>query len=856
MPNILFQSTSADGTTVALSYSVNGTARTFSTTNANVQAQGKAGVQIQGTSVTMPQQGISRLRIEGWSGSAWVTLANIDYTSKADTAAGAATDAADGLTDTDDSYYIQGGRLRRAYPGSLSFVPRVLPGSEAYNLQRVMIESDYPTPGTATSANDRGGVTGVLRYTPAAGWHCHAGWRAFDAPGVVADLFGGIRNASADATTDTASSSSGALTPNTPIVLSPTGKASVSGNVVSITKPDVFGSGAWAWKYSTSALATTGTTAASGSGAIADLAYTMPAPDRGVLQYFWLEIAGLFIGYLSGYTVSGSLGVYVPAQAAALTPLDNTALAALVAGVSWPVGQLLPVLLGDSITAQNTTQIDTILTAVCPGRFHALINGGKSGSVTSDWLPSAAVSGTAISVLDNTKNNYDGVVAARAALGLTPVWSMAVGINGGSTANLSTTLTALLAIGGFAVVHQTTSRFDSQQLNLYADQRQTFNAGVKALWTASSVDKLYPGSDQMPGYFADNSSQLSDGLHPASGAGQDAWARFVVESILRAVAVEYAGGATLSAGSIFASGGLNQAVISAGTAPSGGTAPYTRRIGYRTPSGTGAYTYQSVAGTGPWTITGLSAGAYGFRLEVTDSASAVAYSTEVTATVSAPGDTTPPTVSSASINGAGVRLTVTLSETTSETTPGQGWTLKVNGSSRAAIWSRGSGTTLLADVIAPTILSTDTVTLDYSSSSGDCHDTAGNALATITGRAVTNGSTQSAGGGSSTGMSFTVLLSRANAGLANNTLSIQFYGSDGAAVGSALTTTFTGSGYSRRWSGTVPAGAETFEVFSSSVVVSAGDVPLLLDVIERAGGPLKLAQEAAEAAEVQTAPAG
>lgn len=114
-----------------------------------------------------------------------------------------------------------------------------------------------------------------------------------------------------------------------------------------------------------------------------------------------------------------------------------------------------------------------------------------------------------------------------------------------------------------------------------------------------------------------------------------------------------------------------------------------------------------------------------------------------------------PTISGASINSLGTQLTLTTSLATTETTPGQGFTVKVNGTSRAAIWSRGSTTSLTASLLAPTILDTDVVTFDYASGTGNVTTTAqGAPLATISGGSVTNNSEQSAGG---SGQSFSTL---------------------------------------------------------------------------------------------------
>ena len=101
-------------------------------------------------------------------------------------------------------------------------------------------------------------------------------------------------------------------------------------------------------------------------------------------------------------------------------------------------------------------------------------------------------------------------------------------------------------------------------------------------------------------------------------------------------------------------------------------------------------------------------------------------------------DTTPPTFTSKVVATSGVLITLTTDETISGHA---GLTLKVNGSAISVSWTNASANTITG-VPATTILSGQTITLDYSQTTGDILDASNNEMATLTGSSVTNNSTQ------------------------------------------------------------------------------------------------------------------
>lgn len=106
-------------------------------------------------------------------------------------------------------------------------------------------------------------------------------------------------------------------------------------------------------------------------------------------------------------------------------------------------------------------------------------------------------------------------------------------------------------------------------------------------------------------------------------------------------------------------------------------------------------------------------------------------------------DTVAPTILSAVLGTDGLTLTLTLDETTTGTA---GFTVTVNGVTRAVTWVRTSGTVLTGTLASVAYLGA-ALTYSYVQAGGNILDTAGNELAAITNASVTNNSTQTAGGG-------------------------------------------------------------------------------------------------------------
>jgi hypothetical protein len=102
-------------------------------------------------------------------------------------------------------------------------------------------------------------------------------------------------------------------------------------------------------------------------------------------------------------------------------------------------------------------------------------------------------------------------------------------------------------------------------------------------------------------------------------------------------------------------------------------------------------------------------------------------------------DTTAPALSTATIASNGTTLTLVFDEAV---VGGAGIEIDDAGPGVTATYASGSGTDTLVFTLGRTILSSETVTLDYVPN--DIEDLAGNPLASISNRAVTNNSTQTA----------------------------------------------------------------------------------------------------------------
>lgn len=106
-------------------------------------------------------------------------------------------------------------------------------------------------------------------------------------------------------------------------------------------------------------------------------------------------------------------------------------------------------------------------------------------------------------------------------------------------------------------------------------------------------------------------------------------------------------------------------------------------------------------------------------------------------------DSTPPELSSATIDTTGTNLTLVLDEIVSIGAGGNGGVaLTASGGSATATYSTGEGTDTLIYTLNRVINEPETVTLDYTQPGNGIEDTSGNDLASINDAAVTNDSTQ------------------------------------------------------------------------------------------------------------------
>lgn len=112
----------------------------------------------------------------------------------------------------------------------------------------------------------------------------------------------------------------------------------------------------------------------------------------------------------------------------------------------------------------------------------------------------------------------------------------------------------------------------------------------------------------------------------------------------------------------------------------------------------------------------------------------------------AAADTTPPTLSSATIGTNGTTVTLAFSETVSIGAGGNGgFALTPSGGAASLTYSSGSGSSSLVYTSNRTINSGETATVAYTQPGNGVEDAAGNDLATFSGTSVTNNSTQTSG---------------------------------------------------------------------------------------------------------------
>lgn len=105
-------------------------------------------------------------------------------------------------------------------------------------------------------------------------------------------------------------------------------------------------------------------------------------------------------------------------------------------------------------------------------------------------------------------------------------------------------------------------------------------------------------------------------------------------------------------------------------------------------------------------------------------------------------DVTAPTVSTATIGTNGTTLTLGMSESVTRTAGTFDVDCSTAGSGLTCTYSSGSGSNSLVYTIGTTVYSGDTCDLDYDGAANGIEDAAGNDLAAITSKAMTNNSTQ------------------------------------------------------------------------------------------------------------------
>ena len=144
-------------------------------------------------------------------------------------------------------------------------------------------------------------------------------------------------------------------------------------------------------------------------------------------------------------------------------------------------------------------------------------------------------------------------------------------------------------------------------------------------------------------------------------------------------------------------------------------------------------------------ITGLTDGTeYAVRVIATRDDANSAPSGEVTVT---PGETTPPELSSASVDGATLTLTFNEALDTGETPDRSAYAVTVGGNSRGVDTVSVSGSVVTLTLVTA-VFAGEVVTVDYTAPTGDSdsrlRDLAGNAAASFSAQAVTNSTTSGA----------------------------------------------------------------------------------------------------------------
>jgi hypothetical protein len=167
--------------------------------------------------------------------------------------------------------------------------------------------------------------------------------------------------------------------------------------------------------------------------------------------------------------------------------------------------------------------------------------------------------------------------------------------------------------------------------------------------------------------------------------------------------------------------------------------PLTPDAGQQNAGETGGSTVRVAASTEP----GAASVAMGWSW--TGAASGVNVVVPIASDGGSPADATAPTLTARVIDAAGTSLTLTADEAITAGVGGNGgMALSASGGAASLTYASGGGTTSVVYTIGRAIQSGETVTLAYTQPGNGWEDAAGNDLASFSGAAVTNNSTQGA----------------------------------------------------------------------------------------------------------------
>lgn len=181
----------------------------------------------------------------------------------------------------------------------------------------------------------------------------------------------------------------------------------------------------------------------------------------------------------------------------------------------------------------------------------------------------------------------------------------------------------------------------------------------------------------------------------------------------------------------------------------------------------------------------------------------------------AASDTTPPTLSSATIGSNGTTFTMVFNESVSIGSGGNsGFVPTLSAGSPTLSYSSGSGSTTLVYTLSATVNSGVTGTIAYTQPGNGVEDAAGNDLATFSGTSITNNSTQPAptltsATIASNGTTITLVFSEAVT--RGGSYSNSHFDLDASGSGSNQTFTYVSGDGTNTWTGTVGATIQSGE---------------------------------------------